>query len=381
MTETNRVMQRRYISPVATAKRTSVLIPGIEISRLERAPEFFASSTDLSRLTWDTSGRPLGERWLPSELTHGVEFDRRRCPYRDGRQGLLMNVSPLGDIGSTWNSVLAMLSDLSAAYLGVLGQDSHTWLSLWELSKVACAIPYCSNENFIVPTELAALFKPSLGLFMVSEWGVSHGVEPSARVTLAHFTEVLAKSATLWFEDSACSGPPRMINDFAANALTTSGDTPRQHLLTLSGPLSVLVYGAACARLELAKWIYSVDVDFILGKNDGAISQALRSVAKSRGLDLPVFDLVTRARTAITGREHQIADVLVDFAEPWLSSFATLQISINGIMVRPQDASLSLTVYDLDHIVRYFWSGWRYRTRHVAGLMEKFAGSESQPAG
>lgn len=148
MPDVNSPIGRRPVPALPLASNLGVLIPEIARPGLELAPEFYASSTDLSRLTWDRSGRPLGERWLPAEFTSEVEFDRRRCPYRGARQDLLMNVSPLGDIGSNWTRVLGLITSLSDAYLAVLEQDSHTWISLWELSKIACAIPFgCGSRG------------------------------------------------------------------------------------------------------------------------------------------------------------------------------------------------------------------------------------------
>lgn len=334
-----------------------MLVPELDPQARRRAPELFATATDLSRLTTDGSGRPLGERWLPEELTADVPFDRRPCPYRDDRRGLLMNVSPLPDIQARWDIVLDMAAEVGNVARRAVGQAAPSWLTIWETSKVACAIPFFARRGTSVDTVVSALFKPSIGLAMTAERTMIDGAHPDAPVGATEFVGATGETGVLMYDESACSGPPRMIAQFVEAALSVVDDD------RLERPVApeALAYGLACARLELAKWLYATEVEFVEGGNNGELVSRLRSAAAHRRMTVPPMSATTALAGALAV-DAAASEALMTFARGWGAALEALQRDVGRAAGR-DDEPPTLIPEDLDHIERYFWFGWRTEER------------------
>jgi hypothetical protein len=360
-------------------------MPDVAAERFWPLAEVLVSAADVSRTLFDDSGRPLGERYFPPPFRGAAPFHMAVCPYPGPRRGRDMNVSALRPVIRHWDSVLRALVTLRAQHLGWRADTALTWIDLWFLGRIATAVPaYLARvgggdaARTPVPTPVAALFKPTIGLYMIAERAFLCGADPDAPLTTATVVDALHRTRALLSDDAACSGPPRLLAQLIDVAVSGSSGTgtapPGSDALGGAAPASLVRYGAAAARLELAKFAYFIDVEHRLARLSAAgLLGPYRGPRHLRGVPAAAWDLETVARrlwpvarglavpapagTAPTRRTERLhCEAARD--RRWLDLFCTLQAEVLAAL--EFDAPVTLAMEDLGRIGAYLAYDWSY---------------------
>jgi len=372
----------------ATAALARRPMPDVPADRYRPLAEVLVSAADVSRTLFDDAGRPLGERYFPPPFRGAATFQMVECPYQGPRHGRDMNVSALPDVIRHWDSVLTALATLRTHHLGRRAETPLTWIDLWFLGRIATAVPaYLSRAGGAdrprVPTSVAALFKPAIGLYMIAERSFLCGAPPDAPLTAGDVVDALHRTGALLSEDAACSGPPRLVSQLVGVAVNGSAGTRAAvgaggDALGGAAPGALVRYGRAAARLELAKFAYFIDVERRLARLSaagllgsapyrpphhlrgvpaaawdlGAVERRLWLLVGASGLTVPA--LVGDEPTARTDRvRHEAARDGV-----WLGLLAALQADVLAAL--EFDAPVPLLMEDLGRIGAYLALDWRY---------------------
>ena len=362
-------------------------MPDVPAERYRPLAEVLVSAADVSRTLFDDAGRPLGERYFPPSFRGAAAFQMVVCPYQGPRHGRDMNLSALPDVIRHWDSVLIALATLRTHHLGRRAETPLTWIDLWFLGRIATAVPaYLSRVGGAdcprVPTPVAALFKPAIGLYRIAERSFLCGAPPDAPLSAGEVVDALHRTGALLSEDAACSGPPRLVSHLLGVAVNGSAGRAAAgaggDALGGAAPGALVRYGTAAARLELAKFAYFIDVEQRLARLSaagllgsvphrpprhlrgvpaaawdlGTVERRLWLVARASGVTVPA--LVGDEPTTRTDRlRHEAARDRV-----WLGLLAALQADVLAAL--EFDAPVPLLMEDLGRIGAYLAFDWRY---------------------
>lgn len=364
-------------------------MPDVPAERYWSLAEALLSAADVSRTLFDDTGRPLGERYFPPPFRGDAAFEMTPCPYEGSRRGRAMNLSALPGVVRHWDSVITALRALRLEYLGGRAGEATRWIDLWFLGRIATAVPAylaraAGGGRYPIPAAVAALFKPAIGLYMVAERAFLRGADAEEALTGAAVMDALDHTGALLSDDAACSGPPRLLR--ALVAVAVNGDDDATHGSkgastalggVAAGPL--VRYGAAAARLEMARFVYFVDLErrLALLTEAGLLGPApYRCPSHLRGVPVDPLGMETverRLRLAATGMglrvpspgagaepggraEHLAYEQRRDLA--WVHLLSHLQADVLealGIHGPP-----AMVVDDLPRIAAYLARDWRY---------------------
>ncbi len=368
----------------ATAPRP---MPDVAAERYWPLAEVLVSAADVSRTLFDDAGRPLGERYFPPLFRGAAAFQMAACPYPGARHGRDMNVSALPGVIRHWDSVLTALATLRVQHLGRRAEAPLTWTDLWFLGRIATAVPaYLARvggaDRAQVPTPVAALFKPAIGLYMIAERAFLCGAEPDAPLTAGEVVDALHRTGALLSDDAACSGPPRLVAQLVGVAVNGSAGTrtasPASDALGGAASGALVRYGTAAARLELAKFAYFIDVERRLARLSaaGLLGPApYRCPRHLRGVPAAAWDLgAVERRLWLVARGNGLAVPALAGNEPterterlrreaardrlWLGLLSALQAEVLAALAF--DAPVPLAMEDLGRIGAYLAFDWSY---------------------
>jgi hypothetical protein len=341
------------------------LVPDVDARRYDEYAELFVSATDVARAARDESGRPLGERYLPPRLTENVVFELRASRYPGSRLGRPINVSALEAISRHWRGVLTDVGVLRERYAARHEIVRLSWLDVWQFARTVTAAPAlllrAPQPPSALPTRLAALFKPAIGLYMTAERAVLGGEEPLAAPAVDEFVELTERTGAFLSRDAACSGTPRMVADFVSAVLDGSAGYPDDGWLArLLHPGRALDYGEAVSRLELAKALYLVELlrELLPDAGEGDSSSPPPPFA-FKGIDVEAHRL-PELRGTLAGLFERFDGRPPPAAAPegaWTELFERLQAEASAAAGRPPP-SLALSARDLARMVEYLVSTW-----------------------
>lgn len=389
------------------------LMPDVSRAKYRAFAELLVSASDVARPFRDEEGRPLGERYLPTELRDDVTFEMRRCPYSGSRLGREMNVSALRGVINNWRAVISELALLRDAFCRRHGLQRLNWLDIWILARTATAaaaflVRRPDSSIDVVPTRIAALFKPAVGLYMTAEriffTGANYGATPNVR----QFITAIEETGAFLSSHGACSGPPRRVEEIVSTIIDggRTSDVTASWAADGAGFNRLLEYGRAVSVLEVAKGIHFLELHERLqsaaaqGLLDAACNprqprslrgvsvdpvalgltlERLRDVAKQLDLDLPAAwkpfndvhgsgirtrEAATPSAALVAAHEHELHHDRL-----WIRVFEKMQVLVNELLdlQLPRDA-IRLETTDLARIAAYTASSWHVRSQDIPSL-------------
>jgi hypothetical protein len=333
----------------------------VDPDRYRAYAEFFVSASDVARAHRDDDGRPLGERYLPAALRGDAPFDMRTCAYKDSRRGRPMNVSALRGVSRHWPGVLIDVGVLRGAYLRRHAIDRFSWVDLWGFARTATAAPALlarrgREPREVVPARLAALFKPTIGLYMTSERAVLGGADPRARPDAVRFIELTERSGAFHSSDAVCSGPPGMVAEFLEAVLDGGPQAPSDGWLARLLDLDQLLrYGQAVARMELAKNLLFLEL--VEPRAGAAASRVLLKGVEVGGLELAAVKQALLGLLHATDVEFPERDA--GAIDGWVDTFERLQSEVNAALGSRPTPRVRLRLHDLALMAEHLENGWQ----------------------
>jgi hypothetical protein len=363
---------------VESGTSLSALVPDVPAGRLETYAEFFVSAADISRVHVDEAGRYLGERSLPGSLVSDDEFTMVPCRYAGSRNARPMNISGLPGVTKHWPTVVHDALSLRARYVERVAVPRLPWVHVWLFGRTLTAVPAMlmrrDTEAYTrVPDRYAALFKPSIGLYMTTERAILGGIDPLATPTATEFLAVTESSGAFLSADAACSGPPHLVDEWLAAVLDgeiTGGTRQAAEPMTPAEIELALDYGDAVSRLELLKLVYFCEVRLLLHHFAEVLAPLPgddRAGLSAKGLDLTPADLramcdglaglASWLGATAPARVTDAAEV-PGWQDEWATLFTAQQSTVDKILSRPPHDGPALAPADLARMAAYVDSTW-----------------------
>jgi hypothetical protein len=326
--------------------------PGLELYKLALG--------DL-RKYWDVEGRPLVED--RTGMGESPTRELKRCPYAGSRQGRMMNVSALRQLGGHWQEVLGGFERIAAAHAAKNGIAKPALVDWLLVAQMAVTLPYyllsrahAPVANRELPAFAALLAKTAFDIAttckLVLARSVAGGSVPS---DVAQIAEVAEESRLfLHGASGACAGSPKQIDEVLYAIALREPHPLSQHpldgLLPETAPF--LDYAYAYARVDLLVLLLRVEATFALrrirdllpdetfAEEKRLLQSGLDEVNTQARLAELIADLVAEAgdRPAlIAGLFRAIDRLATTDAAP--ASSAVVQIKGEGALLRMASAS------------------------------------------
>ncbi|MEL6344299.1 MAG: hypothetical protein AAFV53_14365 [Myxococcota bacterium] len=155
----------------------------------------------------DEDGRPLGEHASPDAYAVSPR-DERPCPYRDERQGQVMNAAALRQVRVNWPTIRTTLCDWAT--------PNATVRQAWMVTLAATMAPMMTPAGCPVPVAWSAMYKTCIGFhqlltFLILAEAAAAETPLSALATPEEFQRWLSREGWLVGQTQVCAGPAAMI--------------------------------------------------------------------------------------------------------------------------------------------------------------------------